>query len=82
MVEVGNLLYLGLIKILLETAQHAIVSHLKILILNSGGAQIRRYNGNVVLAFISFVLVVKGVKVVIGVKVKCKRSACEKNQQD
>ena len=28
MVEVGNLLYLGLIKILLETAQHAIVSHL------------------------------------------------------
>ena len=28
MVEVGNLLNLGLIKILLETAQHAIVSHL------------------------------------------------------
>ena len=29
----------------------------------------------------AFVSVVKGVKVVIGVKVKCKRSACEKNQQ-
>ena len=28
MVEVGNLLNLGLIKILLETTQHAIVSHL------------------------------------------------------
>ncbi len=27
MVDVCNLLYLGLIKILLETAQHAIVSH-------------------------------------------------------
>ena len=30
----------------------------------------------------AFVSVVKGVKVVIGVKVICKRSACEKNQQD
>ena len=30
----------------------------------------------------AFVSVVKGVKVVIGVKAKCKRSACEKNQQD
>ena len=29
----------------------------------------------------AFVSVVKGVKVVIGVKAKCKRSACEKNQQ-
>ena len=29
-----------------------------------------------------FVSVVRVVKVVIGVKVKCKRSACEKNQQD
>ncbi len=30
----------------------------------------------------AFVSVVKGVKVVIGVKVKCKRSACDNNQQD
>jgi len=58
------------------------VIRLQIFILNSGGAQIRRHNGNVVLAFISFVSVVKGVKVVIGVKVKCKRSACDNNQQD
>ena len=29
----------------------------------------------------AFVSVVKVVKVVIGVKAKCKRSACEKNQQ-
>ena len=39
-------------------------------------------NANVVLAFISFVSVVKGVKVVIGVKAKCKRSVCDNNQQD
>ena len=38
-------------------------------------------NANVVRAFISFVSVVRVVKVVIEVKVKCKRSACEKNQQ-
>ena len=34
-------------------------------------------NANVVRAFISFVSVVKGVKVVIGVKAKCKRSAVD-----
>ena len=30
----------------------------------------------------AFVSVVRVVKVVIGVKVKCKRSACDNNQQD